>query len=141
MTDLGFSEYTTQKRISTLNMFVYTMSLMIGTAGLPHVIIRFFTVPSVKAARSSAGWALVFIAILYTTAPAVAGMARLNLMNTIDQPGENQNLAYADRPSWFSNWEKTGLLKFEDKNGDGLIQYQLIKKQMKWLKLTVILWF
>ncbi|MGH1426612.1 MAG: sodium:solute symporter family protein [Arenicella sp.] len=123
VTDLGFSEYTTQKRISTLNMFVYTMSLMIGTAGLPHVIIRFFTVKNVKAARSSAGWALVFIAILYTTAPAVAGMARLNLMNTIDQPGQNQNLAYEDRPSWFSNWEKTGLLKFEDKNGDGLIQY------------------
>ncbi len=123
VTDLGFSEYTTQKRISTLNMFVYTMSLMIGTAGLPHVIIRFFTVKNVKAARSSAGWALVFIAILYTTAPAVAGMARLNLMNTIDQPGQTQNLAYEDRPSWFSNWEKTGLLKFEDKNGDGLIQY------------------
>ena len=135
VTDLGFSEYTTQKRISTLNMFVYTMSLMIGTAGLPHVIIRFFTVPSVKAARSSAGWALVFIAILYTTAPAVAGMARLNLMNTIDQPGENQNLAYADRPSWFSNWEKTGLLKFEDKNGDGLIQYTADKETNEMVKV------
>ena len=110
VTDLGFSEYTTQKRISTLNMFVYTLSLMIGTAGLPHVIIRFFTVPNVKAARSSAGWALVFISILYTTAPAVAGMARLNLINTIEQPGEDQNLAYDDRPDWFSNWEKTGLL-------------------------------
>ncbi len=135
VTDLGFSEYTTQKRISTLNMFVYTMSLMIGTAGLPHVIIRFFTVPSVKAARSSAGWALVFIAILYTTAPAVAGMARLNLMNTIDQPGENQNLAYADRPSWFSNWEKTGLLKFEDKNSDGLIQYTADKETNEMVKV------
>ena len=135
VTDLGFSEYTTQKRISTLNMFVYTMSLMIGTAGLPHVIIRFFTVPSVKAARSSAGWALVFIAILYTTAPAVAGMARLNLMNTIDQPGENQNLAYADRPPWFSNWEKTGLLKFEDKNSDGLIQYTADKETNEMVKV------
>ena len=123
VTDLGFSEYTTQTRISTLNMFVYTLSLMIGTAGLPHVIIRFFTVSNVKAARSSAGWALVFISILYTSAPAVAAMARLNLMNTIEQPGQADNLAYADRPAWFSNWEKTGLLKFEDKNGDGLIQY------------------
>lgn len=135
VTDLGFSEYTTQKRISTLNMFVYTMSLMIGTAGLPHVIIRFFTVPSVKAARSSAGWALVFIAILYTTAPAVAGMARLNLMNTIDQPGQASNLAYADRPSWFSNWEKTGLLKFEDKNNDGLIQYTADKETNEMVKV------
>ena len=123
VTDLGFSEYTTQTRISTLNMFVYTLSLMIGTAGLPHVIIRFFTVSNVKAARSSAGWALVFISILYTSAPAVAAMARLNLMNTIEQPGQADNLAYADRPAWFSNWEKTGLLKFEDKNDDGLIQY------------------
>ena len=96
---------------------------MIGTAGLPHVIMRFFTVPSVKAARSSAGWALVFIAILYTTAPAVAAMARLNLVATIDQPEQQDNLAYVDRPSWFRNWEKTGLLKFEDKNDDGLIQY------------------
>jgi len=84
VTELGFAEYTTSTRGSTLNMFVYTMSLMIGTAGLPHVIIRFFTVPSVKDARRSAGWALVFIAILYTTAPAVAGMARLNLMSTIE---------------------------------------------------------
>jgi len=84
VTELGFTEYTTSTRGSTLNMFMYTMSLMIGTAGLPHVIIRFFTVPGVKDARRSAGWALVFIAILYTTAPAVAGMARLNLMNTIE---------------------------------------------------------
>ncbi len=121
--DLGFAQYTTSARLSTLNMFVYTMSLMIGTAGLPHVIVRFFTVPTVKAARSSAGWALVFIAILYTTAPAVAAMARLNLMETI-QPSESaENLAYAERPVWFKNWEKTGLLKFEDKNGDGRIQY------------------
>jgi len=85
--------------------------------------MRFFTVPSVKAARLSAGWALLFIAILYTTAPAVAAMARLNFMVTIEQPSEEANLAYVDRPSWFKNWEKTGLLKYEDKNNDGLIQY------------------
>ena len=124
--DLGFAEYSTQKRLSTLNMFVYTMSLMIGTAGLPHVIIRFFTVPKVKDARTSAGWALVFIAILYTSAPAVGAMARLNLMETI-QVGEvgspEGNLLYEERPQWFRNWEKTGLLAFEDKNGDGRIQY------------------
>ena len=123
VTDLGFNEYTTQARLSQFNMFFYTLSLMIGTAGLPHVIMRFFTVPSVKAARLSAGWALLFIAILYTTAPAVAAMARLNFMATIDQPNQEKNLAYENRPSWFSNWEKTGLLKFEDKNQDGLIQY------------------
>tara|TARA_Y100001936_G_scaffold210380_1_gene217126 strand:+ start:487 stop:2187 length:1701 start_codon:yes stop_codon:yes gene_type:complete len=123
VTDLGFKEYTTNKRLSLFNMFFYTLSLMIGTAGLPHVIMRFFTVPSVKAARSSAGWALVFIAVLYTTAPAVAAMARLNLMTTIDQPTKENNLAYNERPSWFRNWEKTGLLQFEDKNGDGLIEY------------------
>lgn len=122
VTELGFAEYTTNVRGSTLNMFVYTLSLMIGTAGLPHVIIRFFTVPKVKDARSSAGWALVFIAILYTTAPAVAGMARLNLMQTIE-PEPGQYLAYDERPQWFKNWEKTGLLGHEDKNGDGLIQY------------------
>ena len=122
VTDLGFDQYTTQERFSKLNMFAYTMSLMIGTAGLPHVIIRFFTVPKVSDARKSAGWALVFIAILYTTAPAVAAMARLNLVNTI-QPSVNESLVYAERPSWFKNWEKTGLLKFEDKNGDGKIQY------------------
>ena len=125
LTDLGFKEYTIQKG-STLNMLLYTLSLMIGTAGLPHVIIRFFTVPRVRDARSSAGWALVFIAILYTTAPAVGAMARLNLMNTI-QTGEigspTGNLEYEKRPDWFKNWEKTGLLKFEDKNGDGRIQY------------------
>ena len=110
ITDLGFKEYTTNARLSLFNMFFYTLSLMIGTAGLPHVIMRFFTVPSVRAARSSAGWALVFIAILYTTAPAVAAMARFNLMTTIDQPDQEQNLAYKDRPSWFKNWEKTGSL-------------------------------
>lgn len=122
VTELGFAEYTTSERGSTLNMFVYTLSLMIGTAGLPHVIIRFFTVPKVKDARSSAGWALLFIAILYTTAPAVAGMARLNLVQTIE-PEPGQYLAYDERPQWFKNWEKTGLLGYEDKNGDGLIQY------------------
>ena len=123
VTDLGFAEYTTNARLSLFNMFFYTLSLMIGTAGLPHVIMRFFTVPSVKAARLSAGWALLFIAILYTTAPAVAAMARLNFVTTIDQPGEESNLSYASRPSWFKNWEVTGLLKFDDKNQDGLIQY------------------
>lgn len=126
VTDLGFKEYTTQTMGGTLNMFMYTLSLMIGTAGLPHVIIRFFTVPKVRDARYSAGWALVFIALLYTTAPAVGAMARMNLMNTI-QTGEvgspDGNLAYEDRPQWFKNWENTGLLKFEDKNGDGRIQY------------------
>lgn len=122
VTELGFKEYTTDVRLSGLNMFAYTMSLMIGTAGLPHVIIRFFTVPKVRDARSSAGWALVFIAILYTTAPAVAGMARLNLMQTIE-PTPGEYLQYEERPQWFRNWEKTGLLAFEDKNGDERIQY------------------
>lgn len=120
--DLGFAEYSTSARLSGLNMFAYTLSLMIGTAGLPHVIIRFFTVPKVRDARASAGWALVFIAILYTTAPAVAAMARLNLIQTI-QPAVGENLVYSERPSWFKNWEKTGLLQFEDKNGDGKVQY------------------
>ncbi len=122
VTDLGFKEYTTANLGSTVNMFAYTMSLMIGTAGLPHVIMRFFTVPSVQAARASAGYALVCIALLYTVAPAVGAMARLNLMNTIE-PAAGQNLEYAERPQWFKDWEKTGLLKFEDKNGDGKIQY------------------
>ncbi|MCK5360259.1 MAG: cation acetate symporter, partial [Gammaproteobacteria bacterium] len=124
--ELGFKEYTTQVMGSKLNMFVYTLTLMIGTAGLPHVIMRFFTVPKVRDARATAGWALVFIAILYTTAPAVGAMARLNLMETI-QIGEvgsaEGNLAYDERPQWFKNWETTGLLKYEDKNGDGRIQY------------------
>ena len=121
--DLGFQEYTTSKRLSTLNMLFYTLSLMIGTAGLPHVIMRFFTVPNIKSARLSAGWALVFISILYTTAPAVSAMARLNFIFTIEQPDQLQNLSYDERPSWFRKWEKTGLLKYEDKNNDGLIQY------------------
>ena len=125
LVDLGFAEYTAQKG-GTFNMMMYTLSLMLGTAGLPHVIIRFFTVPIVSDARTSAGWALLFIAILYTTAPAVGSMARLNLTNTI-QHGEvgspEGNLVYAERPDWFKNWENTGLLQFEDKNGDGRIQY------------------
>ncbi len=132
VTDLGFGKYTTTTAGSTLNMFVYTMSLMIGTAGLPHVIMRFFTVPSVKDARSSAGWALVFIAILYTTAPAVAAMAKTNLIRTVtpgvvmqgaDPFGPEANIKYEERPDWMKRWEKTGLLKFTDKNGDGRIQY------------------
>jgi cation/acetate symporter len=131
VTDLGFNAYTEQKG-SSWNMILLTMSLMIGTAGLPHVIIRFFTVPKVKDARFSAGWALVFIAILYTTAPAVGSMARLNLTNTI-QVGEvgtpEGNIKYDERPQWFKNWETTGLLKFEDKNNDGRIQYYNDKNQ------------
>ena len=122
VTDLGFNEYTTDKRLSGLNMFAYTLALMLGTAGLPHVIIRFFTVPRVRDARSSAGWALVFIAILYTTAPAVGGMARLNLIQTVS-PVSDENLVYEERPQWFRNWEKTGLLEFQDKDGNGRINY------------------
>ncbi len=133
VTDLGFKEYTTAKLGSTLNMFAYTLTLMIGTAGLPHVIMRFFTVPSVKAARSSAGWALVFIALLYTVAPAVGAMARLNLINTLQPAGGD--LVYEQRPDWFKNWEKTGLLKFEDKNGDGKIQYTSDKDTNEMVKV------
>ncbi|HAF55822.1 MAG TPA: cation acetate symporter [Thauera sp.] len=146
--DLGFDQYTTAMPGSMLNMFMYTLSLMIGTAGLPHVIMRFFTVPTVKDARSSAGWALVFIALLYTTAPAIAAMAKLNLHATVNQAvglettaagnlvvnpekvaanadlyAAENSLQYEQRPEWMKRWEKTGLLKFEDKNGDGRIQY------------------
>jgi cation/acetate symporter len=146
--DLGFSEYTSQVPGSYLNMFVYTMSLMIGTAGLPHVIVRFFTVPKVADARYSAGWALVFIALLYTTAPAVAAMAKLNLHATVnsavgleadasgrmvvnaeriaanaDLYAAEASLVYEERPDWMKRWERTGLLKWEDKNGDGRIQF------------------
>jgi cation/acetate symporter len=131
VTDLGFGKYTTTTAGSTLNMFVYTLSLMIGTAGLPHVIMRFFTVPKVSDARVSAGWALVFIAILYTTAPAVAAMAKINLIGTTnvaamkggDMYAPESSLKAEERPDWMKRWEKTGLLKFEDKNGDGRIQY------------------
>ena len=130
--DLGFNEYTTSLPGSKLNMFVYTLSLMIGTAGLPHVIMRFFTVKSVADARSSAGWALVFIALLYTTAPAVAAMARMNLHTTINptiiaEPAsiftEDGSIVYEDRPDWMKRWEVTGLLSWQDKNDDGRIQY------------------
>ena len=120
--DLGFVDYTADVS-NKLNMVLFTLSLMIGTAGLPHVIIRFFTVPKVSDARWSAGWALVFIALLYLTAPAVASMARLNLLTTIYPAGETANaIEYAERPDWIKNWEQTGLIKFEDKNSDGRIQ-------------------
>lgn len=115
-TQLGFPVYTEGQK-STQDVFFITAALMFGTAGLPHVIIRFFTVPSVRDARRSAGYALIFIAILYTTAPAVAAFARTNLINTVD------NAAYAEVPEWFSKWETTNLIAFEDKNNDGRIQY------------------
>ena len=125
VTSLGFTQYTSGDK-STIDIFCITLALMVGTAGLPHVIVRFFTVPKVRDARSSAGYALLFIAILYTTAPAVGAMARYNLINTI-QPGEvgaaNGNLVYAQRPDWMRTWETTGLVSFEDKNGDGRVQY------------------
>ena len=114
--DLGFHEYTTGSK-SKLDVFFITAALMIGTAGLPHVIVRFFTVKKVSDARKSAGWALLFIAILYTTAPAIAVFARTNLIETVSEE------KYDEMPVWFENWEKTGLLTFTDKNDDGLIQY------------------
>ncbi|MDG0992223.1 MAG: cation acetate symporter [Luminiphilus sp.] len=132
--ETGFKEYTTSVRLSTLNMFAYTASLMIGTAGLPHVIIRFFTVPKVRDARKSAGYALVFIAILYTTAPAVAAMARLNIMQTIE-PSQGQHMLIEERPQWFKNWEQTGLLAIQDKNGDGRLQYVADPKINELVKL------
>lgn len=133
VTDLGFKSYLNQSD-TTLNMFLFTMSLMIGTAGLPHVIVRFFTVPKVADARSSAGWALVFIALLYLTAPAVAAMARMNLITTFYPEGTaSQPLSVAEIEAgvdshgnnldWVKNWVTTGLLTVEDKNGDGLINY------------------
>lgn len=115
-TELGFAEYTDGSK-SMLDVFAITLALMVGTAGLPHVIVRFFTVKNVKDARKSAGLALVFIAILYTTAPAISVFARTNLIETVS------NKEYAEMPQWFKNWEKTGLLMFNDKNGDGKIQY------------------
>ena len=115
--DLGFDAYTSIDRGNLVNMFFITGALMFGTAGLPHVIVRFFTVPRVKDARISAGWALLFIAILYTTAPAVAVFARTNIINTLSEK------PYSEVPQWFTNWEKTGLLTFDDKNKDGIIQY------------------
>ena len=131
VTELGFGQYTTTTAGSKLNMFVYTLSLMIGTAGLPHVIMRFFTVKTVADARSSAGWALIFIAALYTTAPAVAAMAKYNLIATVNTAVATNGDLFAvessikadDRPAWMARWEKTGLLKWQDKNGDGRVQY------------------
>lgn len=114
--ELGFAAYTEGSK-STIDMFFITMALMVGTAGLPHIIVRFYTVPNVAKARSSAGWALLFIALLYTTAPAVAAFARTNLLTTIC------NAEYASAPNWFKTWEETGLVRFTDKNGDGRIQY------------------
>lgn len=120
--ELGFRDYTADVS-NKLNMVLFTLSLMIGTAGLPHVIIRFFTVPKVSDARWSAGWTLVFIALLYLTAPAVASMARLNLMTTIYPEGPTaEALAYEERPEWVKTWEQTGLIAWQDKNGDGRIQ-------------------
>ncbi len=114
--ELGFAAYTSGTK-STLDVFFITAALMVGTAGLPHVIIRFYTVPRVRDARTSVGWALIFIALLYTTAPAIAVFARTNLINSVsDTP-------YSQVPEWFTNWEATGLLTYEDLNGDGLIQF------------------
>ena len=125
VTSLGFTQFTSGEK-STIDIFCITLALMVGTAGLPHVIVRFFTVPRVRDARTSAGYALLFIAILYTTAPAVGAMARYNLINTI-QPGDvgaaSGNLVYDERPEWMRTWEATGLVAFEDRNGDGRIQY------------------
>ncbi len=114
--ELGFTAYTSGSK-SKLDIAFITAALMVGTAGLPHVIIRFYTVPKVKDARVSVGWALVFIALLYTAAPAVALFARTNLLNTVT------NRPYAEMPGWFKTWEATGLISFEDRNGDGLIQF------------------
>ena len=123
VTDLGFAAYTADAD-NKLNMILFTLSLMIGTAGLPHVIIRFFTVPKVADARWSAGWTLIFIALLYLTAPAVASMARLNLMTTVYPEGTSAPaLAYEERPQWVKTWEETGLIKWEDKNSDGRVQF------------------
>ena len=117
LNDIGFNSYTDFNK-SKIDIFCITAALMIGTAGLPHVIVRFFTVPRVKDARTSAGWALLFIAILYLTAPAVSSFARLNFVNTVD------NTAYTDTPNWFKNWEDIGLISWTDKNKDGIIQYR-----------------
>ncbi|HSJ48604.1 MAG TPA: sodium:solute symporter family protein, partial [Gammaproteobacteria bacterium] len=133
--DLGFAAYTTNASFNMLNMVLLTMALMIGTAGLPHVIVRFFTVPRVRDARASAGWALVFIAILYTTAPAVGAMAMFNFAKTlhpaqIGTPGTA--LLVEERPQWMQTWEVTGLLAFEDKNEDGRIQYYNQNNPPQW---------
>ncbi|GGW92291.1 sodium:solute symporter family protein [Alteromonas halophila] len=119
--ELGFNEYTSGTK-STIDVFFITFALMVGTAGLPHVIVRFFTVPKVRDARKSAGWALVFIAILYTTAPALASFGRVNMIETINGP-DLQGTPYASAPTWIKNWEKTGLIEFNDKNNDGKMFY------------------
>ena len=119
--ELGFAQYTDGQK-PMIDIFFITMALMVGTAGLPHVIIRFFTVPRVRDARLSAGYALVFITLLYTTAPAVAGFARVNMIDTINGPDQAGTL-YEEAPSWIKNWEKTGLIKWEDSNEDGRMFY------------------
>jgi len=121
--DIGFAEYTSMGMDNRINVFFITAALMFGTAGLPHVIVRFFTVPRVRDARISAGYALFFIALLYTTAPAVATFARTNLIQTVS------NKSYADMPTWFTKWEESKLLKFTDKNNDGRIQYVADKEK------------
>jgi cation/acetate symporter len=130
--DLGFPEYTAAfvaGKKSMIDVFAITLALMVGTAGLPHVLIRFYTVRSARAARWSAVWALVFIGLLYTTAPAVATFARANLIQTLD------GVPYAEAPEWFLNWEKTGLIEFEDKNGDGAISYRADPEENELVKV------
>ena len=120
--ELGFAEYTkpfSEGGKSMLDVFCITMALMVGTAGLPHVVVRFYTVPNVRGARLSAGYALLFIAVLYTTAPAIASFSRYNMINSIS------NVEYSKAPSWFENWEKTGLIAWVDKNNDGIINYKV----------------
>ncbi|WP_198780314.1 sodium:solute symporter family protein [Shewanella putrefaciens] len=120
-TELGFAPYTDGSK-SMIDVFCITGALMVGTAGLPHVIVRFFTVPKVKDARITAGWSLVFIAIMYTTVPALAAFSRVNMIETINGP-DQKGVAYETAPDWIKNWEKTGLIKWDDKNGDGKIYY------------------
>ncbi|KDC52055.1 sodium:solute symporter family protein [Pseudoalteromonas sp. S3431] len=119
--ELGFAQYTEGSK-SMIDVFAITGALMVGTAGLPHVIVRFFTVPRVKDTRISAAWTLVFIAIVYTTAPAVAAFARVNMVDTINGK-DGSGTAYAEAPAWIKNWERTGLITFDDKNGDGKMFY------------------
>lgn len=127
--ELGFAQYTAGSK-TTIDLFFMTFALMAGTAGLPHVIVRFFTVPRVKDARASAGWALIFIAILYTSVPGVAGFGRVNLIQTVNGTEEtaasgvaNTGVKYTEIPEWFARWENTGLIKWEDKNNDGVVFY------------------
>ncbi|MDY6785170.1 MAG: sodium:solute symporter family protein [Cyanobacteriota bacterium] len=124
--DLGFSEYTQPfANKSMLDVLFITIALMVGTAGLPHVIVRFYTVPSPRAARYSAGWALLFIALLYTTAPSIAAFARYNLIDSL----HNKTIAEVQQLDWVTKWEQTGLLKFEDKNGNGTIELNPVKEE------------